>query len=261
MKTFWITGASSGIGEAFAQELCRQGHQVILTARNEAKLKEVQASLPHPERAQILPLDLSQLNSIPEAVKKAWDCFKSIDVVILNAGLSQRSLVRETSFEVYRQIMEVNYFANVALTQSLLPYFMDKNQGQFVVISSLVGKFGTPYRSGYAASKHALHGFYDSLRAELMSEEKNISITIVCPGFVATDISYNALGSSGDKTGVYDENNSQGLSPQEFARLALRTIDQKKFEAYIGGRETIGVLMKRLFPNYFTKLIAKAKVR
>jgi dehydrogenase/reductase SDR family protein 7B len=261
MKICWITGASSGIGEALAQELNRQGHQVILTARNEAKLKEVKASLPNPERAQILPLDLSHLDAIPEAVKKAWDCFKGIDVVILNAGLSQRSLVRETSFEVYRQVMEVNYFANVALTQALLPYFLEKNHGQFAVISSLVGKFGTPYRSGYSASKHALHGFYDSLRAEMMREEKNISVTIVCPGFVATDISFNALGGSGDKTGVYDENNAQGLSPQEFARLALKAIDQKKLEAYIGGKETIGVLIKRFFPNYFTKHIAKAKVR
>src|SRR5690606_21531087 len=138
------------------------------------------------------------------------------DCLILNAGLSQRSLVEETKMEVYRELMEVNYFGNIALTKAMLPSFVTQNSGHFVVISSLVGKFGTPYRSGYSASKHALHGYFDSLRAELMMKQQNIDVTIICPGFVSTNISYNALGGEGSKVGSYDEANAQGLTPKQF---------------------------------------------
>jgi short-subunit dehydrogenase len=261
MQTFWITGASSGIGESLARELNSQGHQVILSARNTERLELVRASLRYPERARVLPLDLLETHKAQALVDQAWELFNGIDVLILNAGLSQRSLAQETKLEVYRKLMEVNYLGNIALTQSLLPRFLQHNRGHFVVISSLVGKFGTPYRSGYAASKHALHGYYDSLRAELMMQNKDISVTILCPGFVATEISYNALGGSGIATGTYDEANAQGLSPSEFAKRALPLILARKFEAYIGGKELWGVYLKRFLPDFFARMIARTKVR
>lgn len=261
MAVYWITGASSGIGLGLAQELSAQGHKLILSARNEQKLNSVRDSFKHPENTRILPFDLADINSSASVVDKAQALFGDIDVVILNAGLSQRSLTQETKFEVYRNIMEVNYFGNVALTQALLPKFLAKNSGQFVVISSLVGKFGTPYRSGYSASKHALHGFYDSLRAEMMMQNKNIFVTIICPGFVSTDISFNALGATGTATGVYDDSNAGGLTPQEFAKRAIPVIESKKYEDYIGGKEVLGVKLKRFLPTVFARKIAKAKVR
>lgn len=261
MSVYWITGASSGIGEALARELSFQGHSVILSARNEQKLQQISKELKHPESARILPFDLSDSEKFPEIIERAFHFFGSIDTVVLNAGLSQRSLAQETKLEVYRQIMEVNYFGTIALTQGLLPKFMEKNHGQFVVITSLVGKFGTPYRTGYSASKHALHGYYDSLRAEMMMQNKNVDVTIICPGFVSTNVSYNALGGTGEATHVYDDSNANGISPQEFAKRAIPVIEAKKFEDYIGGKETYGVLLKRLFPTAFAKKIAKAKVR
>lgn len=261
MRTYWITGASSGIGEALAHELVNQGHQVILSARNKAKLESICTQLKHPERAKVLAFDLSETEKAASIVDSAWSLFGGIDVVVLNAGLSQRSLAQETKFEVYRQLMEVNFFGNVAVTQNLLTKFVQNNRGQFVIISSLVGKFGTPYRSGYSASKHALHGYYDSLRAEMMMQQKDIAVTIICPGFVATEISYNALGGSGNATHVHDQANAGGISPQEFARRALPVIEQKKYEAYIGGKETLGVALKRFLPNMFAKKIARATVR
>lgn len=261
MQTFWITGASSGIGEALALELSSQGHQLILSARNLAKLEALKASLKHPERARILTFDLAETAQSEAMVDTAWKLFGRIDVLILNAGLSQRSLAQESSLDVYRRLMDVNYLGNVALTQSLLPKFLSQGSGQFVVISSLVGKFGTPFRTGYSASKHALHGYYDSLRAEMMMQQKDIAVTIICPGFVATDISYNALGGSGIATGVYDSANAQGISPADFARRALPVMASKKFEAYIGGKEILGVYLKRFFPSLFARKIAQTKVR
>ena len=261
MAVYWITGASSGIGEAMAHELSAQGNQVILSARNEKKLEAVRSKLSHPDQARILAFDISETQNATSAVNKAEEFFGVIDVVILNAGLSQRSLAQDTDLQVYRNLMEVNYFGNVALTQALLPKFMARNQGQFVIVSSLVGKFGTPFRTGYSASKHALHGYYDSLRAEMMMQNKNVFVTIICPGFVSTEISFNALGANGNATHIYDDSNAQGISPAEFAKRAIPVIKSKKFEDNIGGKEILGVKLKRFFPTMFAKKIAKTKVR
>jgi len=261
MAIYWITGASSGIGLGLAQELSFQGHKVILSARNSEKLNEVKSTLAHPENAFVLPFDVTDFNSLESVTNMAFSAFGSIDTVVLNAGLSQRSLFKDSKFEIYRDLMEVNFFSNVQLTQKILPKFLDKNHGQFVVISSLVGKFGTPYRTGYSASKHALHGFYDSLRAELMMDDRNIHVTIICPGFVDTNVSFNALGNDGKPTHVRDESNAEGLKPREFAKKAITAIESKKFEAAIGGKEVLGVKLKRFLPDLFAKKIAKAKVR
>ncbi len=261
MAIYWITGASSGIGKSLALELSRQGHSLILSARQAEKLKLLCSELAHPDKARILPFDLTDVSSAALNVDQALSFFGQIDVVILNAGLSQRSLAQETTFEVYRNLMEVNYFGNVALTQALLPHFIARNSGQFVIISSLVGKFGTPYRTGYSASKHALHGFYDSLRAEMMMQNNQIDVTILCPGFVSTDISFNALGSDGLATHVHDDSNANGITPEEFSRRAIPIVNAKKFEDYIGGKEVFGVLLKRFFPSIFANKIARTKVR
>lgn len=261
MKTYWITGASSGIGEALAKELALQGHQLILSARNVSALEAFSKKVPFPDRIKILPFDLADYQKAPEIVSAALKLFSKIDVVILNAGIAQRSLAQETSIEVYKNLMDVNYLGNVALTQELLKEFIRVNHGHFVVITSLVGKFGTPYRSGYSASKHALHGYFDSLRAEMMMQKFNVDVTIICPGFVSTKISFNALSGNGDATRVCDETNAQGLSPKVFATKAIKVINSKTFEANIGGKETLGVLIRRLLPSVFAKLVAKARVR
>lgn len=216
---------------------------------------------PRPNRIKVLPFDLANSSAAESITDEAFKAFGTIDTVILNAGLSQRSLVQETPISVYQDLMNVNYFGNVALTQAILPRFLAQNSGQFVVITSLVGKFGTPYRSGYAASKHALHGFYDSLRAEMMMQNKPVDVTVICPGFVATNISFNALGADGKATHQYDKANAGGISPDEFAKKAVKVIEAREFEANIGGKETLGVLLKRFMPGLFAKKIARAQVR
>lgn len=255
----WITGASSGIGEACAKKYIEEGWQVILSARNQKELERVKKESKHPLKAEILALDLTDGNSLAEKVKEAIGIFGHVDVLIHSGGISQRSLVKDTPMEVDRRLIEVNFFGTIALTKAILPHFIQRKTGAFVVISSLVGKFGTPYRSAYAASKHALHGFFDSLRAE--HYEDQIQVTIICPGFIKTKVSINALTADGSPLMEMDDAQANGMSPEDCAKEIFKAVELKKNEVNIGGKEIFGVLVKRFFPGIFTKLIGKAKVR
>ncbi|MFM7155612.1 MAG: SDR family NAD(P)-dependent oxidoreductase [Bacteroidota bacterium] len=155
--------------------------------------------------------------------------------------------------------MQLNYFGTLAVTKAVLPGMITHQLGHIVTITSLTGKFGTPYRSAYAASKHALHGFFDSLRAEL--GDTQIKITLVCPGFIRTNVSINALTGSGDKLGTMDEATDKGMSPERLAYKILAAIERGDEEVYIGGKEVLGVYLKRFFPGYFSRLIKKTRVR
>jgi short-subunit dehydrogenase len=155
--------------------------------------------------------------------------------------------------------MEVNFFSTTIITQALLPSMLKNGYGHIVAISSLVGKFGSPYRSGYAASKHALHGYYDSLRAELW--KKGILVTIATPGFIKTNVSLNALTEKGAKSNVMDDGQKKGLSAKACGTQIIRAIIKEKEEVRIGGKETWAILVKRFMPNVFSKIIRKANVR
>jgi short-subunit dehydrogenase len=257
-KTIWITGASSGIGEALAKQLSEAGAKLILSARRAAELERVKASCGKPAQISILPLDLAAPETHEAKTQAAIQAFGHIDILINNGGISQRSLVKDTVLEVDRKLMEVNYLGAVSLTKQLLPHMLERGQGHFVVVTSLTGKFGTPYRSGYAASKHALHGFYDSLRAEL--EDQGISVTLAAPGFVKTNVSLNAFVGDGSKANVMDDAQANGISAGVCARSIIRAMRKKKREVCIG-RESYGVYVKRFFPGLFARIIKRAKVR
>ena len=182
-----------------------------------------------------------------------------LDILINNGGISQRALALDTTLDVDRKLMDVNYFGTVALTKAVLPAMLTHQLGHIVTVTSLTGKFGSPYRSSYAATKHALHGFFDSLRAEL--SETHIKVTLICPGFIRTNISIHALTGDGAPLGTMDESTDRGMDPEVLADKILRTIERGKEEAYFGGREVLGVYLKRFFPAYFSRMIRKAKVR
>jgi short-subunit dehydrogenase len=260
-KVVWITGASSGIGEAVAKEIAKKGANLILSSRKKDTLLKVQSSLSNKEnyKSHILPLDLSQPETLNDKAKEALNFFGRIDIVIHSGGISQRAMARDTPIEVDRRIMEINYFGTVILTKAVLAAMIKNGFGHIVSISSLVGKFGSPYRSGYAASKHALHGFFDSLRAE--EYMKNIYVTLVTPGFVKTNVSINALTDDGTPMNQMDEGQEKGMNTDQCARKIIRGIEQEKNELLIGGKETIAVYIKRFFPGLFTRIIRKAKVR
>ncbi len=258
-KVVWITGASSGIGKALTIELSKQGAKLILSARNEEKLQKVKSECKNADTVKVLPLDLETNSKFELKVKEAINWFGRVDILVNNGGISQRSLASETSIAVDKKIMDINYLGTVALTKAILPHFINNKNGQFVVTTSIVGKIGTPLRSSYAASKHALHGFFDSLRAE--NHKNNIRVTIVCPGFVKTNVSINALTGNGSPQNKMDMATQNGIAPNRFAKIMAKAIHQKKQEVYIAGaKEKLGVYAKRFFPKLLSKMIRKLRV-
>jgi dehydrogenase/reductase SDR family protein 7B len=258
-KIVWITGASSGIGKHLAIELSNQNAKLILSSRNKEALEQVKLLCKYPTDVQLLPIDLEDYNNFEPKVKQAISCFGRIDILVNNGGVSQRALAQDTDITVDKRIMDINYLGTVALTKTLLPHFIKNKSGHFVVTTSIVGKIGTPLRSGYAASKHALHGFFDSLRAEIYKE--NIYVTLICPGFVQTNVSINALTANGTANQTMDKATQNGIDPKYFAKLMVKAIHKKKQEVYIAGfKEKLGVYTKRFFPWLLSKMIQKLSV-
>ncbi|WP_334056187.1 SDR family oxidoreductase [Polaribacter sp. P097] len=258
-KTIWVTGASSGIGKALAIELAKQNAQLILSSRNKQDLEKVKMACKDPNKVKVIPLDLEDYTNLQEVTNTAISAFGKIDILVNNGGISQRSLVKDSEIEVDKRIMDINYLGNVALAKALLPHFIANKSGQFVITTSIVGKIGTPLRSSYAASKHALHGFYDSLRAEHFND--NIAVTLVCPGFVNTNISKNALTGDGSPQNKMDNATANGIQPDRFAKLMAKAVLRKKEEVYISGaKEKLGVYVKRWMPKVFSVMIRKMSV-
>lgn len=263
-KVVWITGASSGIGEALTNELAKHGARLILSARRKEELERVKGNCPIATQTniKILPLDLSQSDTLKLSVEAAIQMFGHIDMLINNGGISQRSLAKETLLEVDRRVMEVDYFGTIGITKYLLPHLLSRKASHIVTISSVMGKIGTPYRSGYAAAKHALHGFFDSLRAELWKDSQDIYITMICPGWIKTNITLHAVTGDGTALNKMDGSTKTGMPTEVFAPRVLKAIANKKEEVYIGGfKETFAVYLKRFLPGTFSKIIRKAQVR
>jgi short-subunit dehydrogenase len=263
-KVIWITGASSGIGEALVYALAAKGARLILSARRKDELERVKSNCDSSAQLRIktLPLDLTKTDTLKLSTEASILLFGHVDILINNGGISQRSFAKDTLLEVDRKIMEVNYFGAVALTKFILPHFLSRKQGHFVTVSSVTGIFGTPYRSGYAASKHALHGFFDSLRAELWKDVGDkITVTMICPGFIHTPITLSAVTGDGSPLGKMDDAQYKGKPASWCADKIVKAIEKKKEEVYIGGVETLGVYFKRLFPKLFSRYMRTAKVR
>ncbi len=255
-KVIWITGASSGIGEALALEFAGKEARLILSARREDELKKVGALTKLPELdLMILPFDLNDTKNATGLAAQVINKFGKIDILINNGGYSQRGAAMETSVDIDREIMEVNYFACVNLTKAVLPYMKRKKGGQLIVISSIAGKFGFYLRSSYSAAKHALHGFFESLRLE--TETFGIKTLIVCPGKIKTSISFNAVTSSGEKHNKMDESHENAMTAEDCAKHIISGILNSREEIFIGGKELALVKIKRFFPKLFGKLIRK----
>lgn len=265
-KVVWITGASSGIGEALAYELAKKGARLILSARRKEELERVKGNCVASAQPNVhtLPLDLTQTETLKLSTEAAIQIFGHVDILVNNGGVSQRSFAKDTILDVDRQLMEVNYFGTIALTKNILPHFLKRKSGHFVVVSSLTGVFGTPLRSSYAATKHALHGFFDSLRAELWKEAgDDIPVTLICPGFIKTALSSGAVTGDGSPIGKKDEAQFKykGKAADWCAVKIVRAIEKKKEEVYIGGIERFGIPFKRFFPRWFSKYIRSASIR
>ena len=256
-KTVWITGASSGIGEALAIRLSAEGAQLILSSRRIPELERVKAACANPGRVKILPVDLLDTGSLRDKTAEALSAFGGIDIMVHNGGVSQRSLVVNTGLAVHRRVMELDYFSYIELTGYLLPHFLERRSGHFVVMSSVMGKLGTPMRSSYAAAKHALHGYFDCLRAETAAS--NIKVTVLTPGYIRTHISLNAVTGDGSALGIVGENIGKGCAPEQAAGQILKAIRAARFEAYIGkfGMERISLWLTRFAPGLVMRMAPK----
>lgn len=253
-KVVWITGASSGIGEALAVAWSREGARVVLSARNAQELERVRdACAGGKERHLIQPLDLTDFTAIPVVAKAVLVAMGHVDILVHSGGVSQRSLVIETDLSIDRAIMEVNYFGTIALTKAVLPSMLARRSGHLVPISSVIGHVGIPLRSAYAASKHALHGFFDTLRAE--TEKDGIRVTIVCPGFVRTKVSENALRGDGSRHGKLDDTHAKAMLPEAAAPKIIDGVAAEKDEVAVGGKEIKALLLKRFVPRLVSRMV------
>lgn len=258
-KVIWITGASSGIGEALAHEFNKKGAHLILSSRRVEELERVKEACENSdETVRILPLDLAETDTMEQKAAEAKELFGSLDMLINNGGISQRAYAVDAKLDTIRKIMEVNFFGTVALTKAVLPGFIEQKSGHIVVISSVMGKIGTKYRSTYAASKHALHGWFDCLRHEVY--EHNIDVSLVCPGFVKTDVTVNALTADGEKYDKMESAQKSAMPPEEFAKKLIPQLAKKKEEIYIGGSEILAIYVKRFNSTLLNKILRRIKV-
>jgi NADP-dependent 3-hydroxy acid dehydrogenase YdfG len=254
-KVVWITGASSGIGEALAYAFAAEGALLVLSARREEELQRVAKACGN---AYVLPFDMLSLAEHADRVQNVIQTYGSIDYLVLNAGVSQRSFVKDTEFDVYRRLFEVNFFSIVSLVQAVLPVFSAQKSGVFVPIASVAGRISTPRRAAYGATKHALIGFFDSVRAEGFAD--GIRVTTILPGYIKTNISLNAMNEKGDAYGKMDPNQAKGLDPQFTAQKIVQAVLDERDEFFVGGfLEGFGLFVKRFFPSIIPYMLRKIK--
>lgn len=257
-KVVWITGASSGIGEALVYELAKQKAIIIISSNQQDELERVKQKCDTLQTESYIQfLDVTNQENINSTLANIIQKYGRIDVLINNAGISQRALVIETSIEIDRKIMEIDYFGTVMITKAVLPYMIRKKSGYIAVTSSISGKFGFPLRSAYSAAKHALHGFFETLRAEVYNH--NIKVLIAFPGRVQTNISLHAITKDGTPHGKMDDGQNTGITAEKCAKQYLRAIEKDKKEVLIGSTELLMVYIHKFFPRLFYKLARKIK--
>jgi len=259
-KTVWVTGASSGIGEALAKAYYKEGANLILSSRRTEALEEVRIKMKADEkRVKILTLDLAQSDTFATKTADALSLFGTIDVLVNNGGISQRSIFEETDLDTVRKIMEVNYFGSVGLTREVIPHMIAKKSGHIVVTSSIAGKIGTKFRTAYAGSKHAVQGFFDSLRQEMY--EHNIAVSLICPGPIKTNITKNALTGDGSVFGKMGDLHDSAMDADEMVSRIWRRLTSKKEEIIISSwKERMALIVKRISPRLLNLILKKSKV-
>lgn len=253
-KIAWVTGASSGIGEALAKAFVADGGHVILSGRNVAELERVVAETGEAGRCLVLPFEVTDYEKIPALTQQAIGWQGKVDILVNNAGISQRSLAVETDFSVYQSIVEIDLLAPIAITQALLGHMIERGSGAVINISSVAGKIGAPMRTAYSAAKHGLIGFGDSLRTEVAGQ--GIQVLNVAPGSVRTDVSRNALTADGSRRGKSDKAIDEGLEPDFVAETIWQALADGKREIVVAdGMEANMPEMRAKEPDKFFDMI------
>jgi len=251
-KRAWITGASSGIGEALVYEFARRGAILIISSNDLPGLERVKAACPGDSKISCVPFDLSDTSGIVSIVDQQLKGSGKIDYLINIGGISQRARIDETPLWLDRKIFEINYFGTIALTKAVLPYMIRQKSGHIAATSSISGRFGFPLRSAYSASKQALHGFFETLYLE--NKPNNIRTSVIIPGRVRTSISIHALDHEGKEHGRMDDGLNKGISPEKAARTIIRGIIRNKREILVGSSELIMLYIRRIWPWLFFRI-------
>lgn len=264
MSVVWITGASSGIGEALAKQYAKQGCRLVLSARREAELERVKQTCValgvNEADVLVLPLDVTEHETMTEKVFAVMAHFKKIDVLINNAGISQRSLCLDTDLSVYKTLLDVDVLGQIALTKQVLPVMVKQGSGHIAVTSSVAGKVGVKWRTGYCAAKHAVMGFFDALRAEVA--EYGIQVSTITPGFIKTDVSKNAVTAHGENFGVDDDDIKNGMDVDKCAQVIVKQMNKGRKEIAVGeGLSMLALTLKRFFPNLVFKMVEKKALK
>ena len=255
-QVIWITGASGGIGESLAKVCASEGASLVLSARRPDELLRVARETGlSDDNYLIVPMDMEKYEDFPSIVDQVIKKFGRIDYLFNNAGVSSRALAVETPIAIDKKMMDINYLGHVALTKLVLPHMISSGTGHIIITSSVTGKFGTPMRSAYAAGKHALHGFFDTLREELW--DHNIKVTILCPGYIQTDVSVNALTASGGKFNKMSKFQAAGMNPDTLAKKVIRDVLKGKRETRYGGKEILGIYLHKFFPRLLYRSLRK----
>lgn len=246
-KKVWIIGASSGIGAALAVEMAHRGATCVLSARRVERLNDIARTCADPERHVVYPLDATDFASHEAAAQDIERQVGPLDIVVLNAGVGQRGHALDTEFDIERGIMELNYLGTISVAKAVGRKMRARQAGTIVVISSVLGRLSIPGSSSYSASKHALHGYFESLRAELYPH--GVNVTIVCPGYINTEFTVHALQEDGSRFGVIDHNHTYGMDADVCAGRICDGVEKRRPVLVVGGTETWGILLARLFPG------------
>lgn len=258
-QVVWITGASSGIGEALAHKFSAEQSKIILTARRIEKLTEIKKTLTEKgvksDHITLLPADLTDIAALPELGKKAISIYGKLDVLINNAGVSQRGYSEDTPFEVEMKIFNLDLISPIALTKSVLPHFIENKSGRIIVTSSLLGVLAIPSSSSYCGAKHGVNGYFGALAYELLP--KGIHVQILQPGFVKTEISLQALNSKGEFHGKTDSDHRKAMSAETFVNRAFKQIIKNKMYITVAGKEGLAHYVLRFCPALYQFMVKR----
>jgi dehydrogenase/reductase SDR family member 7B len=257
-KVVWITGASSGIGEALVHEFTQRGATVLASSNDLAGLERVKAECGHKAgNVNCVPFDLADTSGIDRIAEQQFTLFGRFDYLLNIGGISQRARIDETPLWLDRKIFEINYFGTISFTKAILPYMIRQRSGHILATSSISGRFGFPLRSAYSASKQALHGFFETLYLE--NKKFNIRSSVIIPGRVRTSISFHALTADGKEHGKLDDGQAKGVTPKQAAETIIRGILRNKREILVGRSELLMLHIRRYCPWLFFRIADKIK--
>jgi len=252
-KTAWITGASSGIGKAIAYELGFKKSKVVLAARRIEKLKDIEAELKTVGiEVFSCPTDVSKEADCKNLIEKTIERFGTIDVLINNAGISMRAMFEDTELDVLRRVMDVNFWGTVMCTKYAMPY-LTKAKGTVIGVSSVAGYRGLPGRTGYSASKFAMHGFLESLRTEHYNT--GVNVLLICPGFTASEIRETALIADGSQQGKSPKEETKMMTAEEVAKEVIKSIENNTRDKVLTRQGKMTVMVNKLLPSFMDKMV------